>query len=198
MVPPSDANEIFVEQWLQTKPFRRVRKNPQRQVEAVCVQQFEREILFNKAEPQVDRRRFFGQKRCQTREDDHGGVIATADVKDAPRRFRVEGGLRLQRRTQLSQCLADLHLKLHRPHGRQHHPARSDEQLVLKKRTKAPEGAAHRGLAHAHTGCSRGYAALSHQRLERHHQIEVDPLQIHRADIRYPLGLLEISRGRRT
>jgi len=101
--------------------------------------------------------------------------------------------LRLQRRPKLRQCLTDLRLQLDRPHRRQHRASRADEKLVVKQRPQPRQRAAHRGLADTQPGGGCRDAAFGYQRLERHHQVEVDPLQIHRCQSIQ--AIYDISKG---
>ena len=72
--------------------------------------------------------------------------------------------------------------------------ARTPRSLAVVEQVAQPgERAAHGGLAEADAQSRCGDAAFGHQRLEGNQQVQVDPLQIYRGDIRYRPGLLERS-----
>jgi hypothetical protein len=190
-----ETNETFLKERLNCEAFGRVRKYADRKVKAAGIKGIVHRGFLDETEPQINRWRRPRQMGSEVRQDHHRGVVAATDSEDATRRCGIECRGRVQSDAKLGKGLGDLHVDLLGPGGRQHRAAGPDKQCVIEHHAQTGERIAHGWLADAEPQGRSGDAAIGHQGLERHHQVQIDPPEIHEADIRYRRDLLVFGSG---
>jgi multidrug efflux system membrane fusion protein len=179
MPAPHDGDKVVAEQPQIGKPLGRCGNAASRQIKLATIQHISKLQRAARANIELDMGRLLrdrGGERC--RENDDRAVVHR-DCEAALGRLRFEWGSAVKRGMQILQRRAN---RADKPLGvgcRLHALRGSDEQIVAQGAAQPPERMADRGLRHVQPSGGTGRAALLHDGIENHQQVEIECPPVH-------------------